>query len=637
VLLNAIGGNAPLEYTLYGDTLFSQASSVLDSLFPGLYTFKVSDSNSCPMEMAPGIFAQVAINQPNPLVIYEIKSNDISCHNFNDGSIIINATGGTAPLRYSLNSGLVYNFANTYAGLVDGIYSIKATDVNNCPVVNTAQSVSSYIVDITNPAPLASAVTVVDALCHGALNGTAEVLVTGGTLAQTSTYQYKWKDINQNVVGVQALLDSVASGLYALEIRDDNQCLLTSQAFIDQPDSIKVQGITSKNARCYRSQDAEIFVQATGGSGLTYSVDGGTTYQIPALFTGLDTGIYAVKITDANNCVSYPNGPFQVLITEPDSFYVSGSVLKNIDCFGNATGGISILASGGNLLEFSIDGGSTWSLNPEFDSLVAGSYALSVRDSAGCIGVGTVNNNVVLTEPTLLQANGLVLQGVKCEVDNSGSAEVQPFGGTMPYSITWETGDTNFVALGLQGFAYEFTVLDSHNCSYVGTVKIPTTDADCDSIPDVDDGFDDFDGDGLPNFRDEDADGDLLPDLIERDLNRDGIVYDDCDDDGMPNFLDVDYCTVFIPSVFTPNGDGANDKFIIPGIEEYEDNSLMIYDRNGNLVFSKAPYKNEFDGMTNGTTFLTSRDGLLPTGTYYYVLSIPSLDVREVGYFYIQR
>ena len=141
----------------------------------------------------------------------------------------------------------------------------------------------------------------------------------------------------------------------------------------------------------------------------------------------------------------------------------------------------------------------------------------------------------------------------------------------------------------------------------------------------------------MPNFRDEDSDGDLLPDLIERDLNRDGVVYDDCDDDGMPNFLDIDYCTVFIPSVFTPNGDGANDMFVIPGIEEYEDNTLMIYDRNGNLVFNKAPYKNDFDGMTNGTTFLTSRDGLLPTGTYYYVLSIPSLDIREIGYFYIQR
>jgi hypothetical protein len=55
------------------------------------------------------------------------------------------------------------------------------------------------------------------------------------------------------------------------------------------------------------------------------------------------------------------------------------------------------------------------------------------------------------------------------------------------------------------------------------------------------------------------------------------------------------------------------------------------------MVLSQAPYKNGFDGMTNGTTFLNSQDGFLPTGTYYYVLSIPSIDVREIGYFYIQR
>jgi gliding motility-associated-like protein len=637
LLINAVGGNSPLVYSLLGDTTLTQGSSVVDSLFPGVYTFKVSDSNNCPMELASGLFAQFTVDEPNPLVIYEIKSNDITCHNFNDGSIVINATGGNAPLRYSLNSGLVYGFANAYTGLVDGIYSIKATDAKNCPVVNTAQSVPSYIVDITNPAPLTGSITIVDALCHGSLNGSAEISVNGGTLAQGSLYQINWKDANQNIVGVNPLLDSVSSALYSIEIRDDNMCLLTAQAFIDQPDSIKVQSVLSKDAKCYRSADGEISVAASGGTGLLYSIDGGATFQIPSAFGMLDTGAYQVAITDANGCVSYPSGPFGIQINEPDSFFVSGSSIKNIDCFGNATGSIVIQASGGNLLEYSIDNGTTWQLDPAFDSLVAGTYLLEVRDSAGCIGVSTISGTVSLTEPTLLQASYTVLQGVVCETERNGSAEIQPIGGTSPYTIQWETGDTTFIAQGLQGFEYEFTVLDSQKCVFEGLVKIPTTDADCDSIPDVDDGFDDFDGDGVPNFRDEDADGDLLPDFVERDLNRDGVVYDDCDDDGMPNFLDVDYCTVFIPSVFTPNGDGANDKFVIPGIEEYPDNSLMIYDRNGNLVFSQAPYKNGFDGMTSGTTFLNSRDGLLPTGTYYYVLSIPSLDVREIGYFYIQR
>jgi gliding motility-associated-like protein len=637
VLFNAIGGNVPLTYSLSGDTTITQLGSIIDSLLPGLYTFQVSDSNSCPMELTPGLFAQFAIDQPDPLVIYEIISNDISCHNFNDGSIVINAVGGNAPLRYSLNSGLVYGLNSVYNNLVDGIYSIKATDLKNCPVVNTPQSVTNYIVDITNPDPLASAITVVDALCHGSLDGSSEIAITGGTLATGSSYQIAWRDANLNIVGFQELLDSIGSGMYTVEIRDDNQCLLQAQSFISQPDSIKVIGISSKNSKCYRSQDGEIVVTATGGSGLLYSIDAGANYQIPSIFSALDTGIYSITITDANSCVSYPSGPFQVILTEPDSFYVSGSTIKDVDCFGNASGSILIEASGGNLLEYSINNGATWQLSSFFDSLVSGIYTLDVRDSAGCIGVSTISNSATVSEPALLLANATVLQGVKCEVERLGSAQVIPSGGTLPYKIVWETGDTNFTAFGLQGFEYEFTVTDSQFCVYEGLVKVPTTDADCDSIPDFDDGFDDFDGDGIPNFRDEDSDGDLLPDIIERDLNRDGIVYDDCDNDGFPDFIDVDYCTLFIPSVFTPNGDGANDYFIIPGVEGFEDNSLVIYDRNGNLVFNQAPYKNGFNGVTNGTAFINSQDGFLPTGTYYYVLSIPSISVREIGYFYIQR
>jgi gliding motility-associated-like protein len=637
VLFNAIGGNVPLTYSLSGDTTITQIGSIIDSLLPGLYTFQVSDSNSCPMELTPGLFAQFSINQPDPLVIYEIISNDISCHNFNDGSIVINAVGGNAPLRYSLNSGLVYGLSNVYNNLVDGIYFIKATDAKNCPVVNTPQSVTNYIVDITNPDPLASAITVVDALCHGSLDGSSEISITGGTIASGSSYQIAWRDANLNIVGFQELLDSIGSGMYTVEVRDDNQCLLQSQSFISQPDSIKVVGISSKNSKCYRSQDGEIVVNATGGSGLLYSIDAGANYQIPSIFSALDTGIYSITITDANSCVSYPSGPFQVILSEPDSFYVSGSTIKDVDCFGNASGSILIEASGGNLLEYSINNGVTWQLSSFFDSLVSGIYTLGVRDSAGCIGVSTISSSASILEPTLLVANATALQGVKCEVERLGSAQVIPSGGTLPYKIVWETGDTNFTAFGLQGFEYEFTVTDSQFCVYEGLVKVPTTDADCDSIPDFDDGYDDFDGDGIPNFRDEDSDGDLLPDIIERDLNRDGIVYDDCDNDGFPDFKDVDYCTLFIPSVFTPNGDGANDYFIIPGVEGFEDNSLVIYDRNGNLVFNQAPYKNGFNGVTNGTAFINSQDGFLPTGTYYYVLSIPSISVREIGYFYIQR
>lgn len=63
-----------------------------------------------------------------------------------------------------------------------------------------------------------------------------------------------------------------------------------------------------------------------------------------------------------------------------------------------------------------------------------------------------------------------------------------------------------------------------------------------------------------------------------------------------------------VPNVFTPNGDGVNDTFIIPGLDTYSDNELTIINRWGNTVYQKTNYKNDWDG--NG----------LVEGTYFYVL-----------------
>ena len=76
--------------------------------------------------------------------------------------------------------------------------------------------------------------------------------------------------------------------------------------------------------------------------------------------------------------------------------------------------------------------------------------------------------------------------------------------------------------------------------------------SDNDGIPDAVEGSDDFDGDGVPNYRDTDSDGDGIPDAVE------GI--DDADGDGRPNFLDRDADGDSIPDslegVDDPDQDG---------------------------------------------------------------------------------
>lgn len=86
-------------------------------------------------------------------------------------------------------------------------------------------------------------------------------------------------------------------------------------------------------------------------------------------------------------------------------------------------------------------------------------------------------------------------------------------------------------------------------------------------------------------------------------------------------YTTIDNCsdTVYIPisvrefelqvyNVFTPNGDGVNDRYEIPYLERYISNHIYIFNRWGDLVYEKENYNGEWDG------------GKLPDGVYFYVL-----------------
>ncbi len=65
---------------------------------------------------------------------------------------------------------------------------------------------------------------------------------------------------------------------------------------------------------------------------------------------------------------------------------------------------------------------------------------------------------------------------------------------------------------------------------------------------------------------------------------------------------------LLIPNVFTPNGDGRNDTFVILGLEGYDKAELTIFNRWGNEVYRNSNYKNNWDG------------GGLNEATYYYLI-----------------
>ncbi|MGC4038693.1 MAG: gliding motility-associated C-terminal domain-containing protein [Chitinophagaceae bacterium] len=81
-------------------------------------------------------------------------------------------------------------------------------------------------------------------------------------------------------------------------------------------------------------------------------------------------------------------------------------------------------------------------------------------------------------------------------------------------------------------------------------------------------------------------------------------------------------CTVRIPSAFTPNADGLNDRFHIAGTGLVSSFHLLIADRYGNTVFESRDKNAYWDG--------TYRGKILPVGVYVYLLSYTESGNSEI-------
>jgi gliding motility-associated-like protein len=82
---------------------------------------------------------------------------------------------------------------------------------------------------------------------------------------------------------------------------------------------------------------------------------------------------------------------------------------------------------------------------------------------------------------------------------------------------------------------------------------------------------------------------------------------------------------------FSPNGDGINDWWKIPVLNDYPINTVVIINRWGGEVWKKDNYDNKnivFKGENmNGND--------LPDGTYYYIIQYNKTEKR--GWVYIKR
>ena len=428
ITVAVIDGVPPYTY-LWNDGN-AQTTTTATGLSAGTYSIIITDVNGCTTTSSG------TITEPPAIVVAIPTFNNVSCNGVCDGNATATGSGGTSPYSYLWSDGQNTAIA---AGLCAGNYSVTLTDNNGC------QEITS--ITLTEPVTLTTSVLVTDASCSGICDASATVIPSGGT----TPYIYTWNSIP---IQTNTTATGLCAGTYSIQVTDNNGCVSTSPAIINEPLALTSTIINQVGVDCNGDCDGYAEVSASNGtSPYTYLWDNGET---TALITGLCAGSYTVTITDNNGC-THTN---IATITEPTSL-TNTFTISDVDCFGNATGTATSQPSGGTA-PYSYQ----WNdLNLQTSNiatgLIAGTYTVIITDINGC----TLTENTTVNEPVeivlLVDTNGS-----NCGLPD-GSACVTLSSGFAPFTYSWNTNpiQSNSCATGLLAGTYNIIVTDATGCT----------------------------------------------------------------------------------------------------------------------------------------------------------------------------
>lgn len=269
----ATGGSQPYTY-LWNPG--GATSPLVTGVSAGMYSVTVTDNYGCTH------INTVSVTQPPALNASIINVQHVSCFNLGNGSANASVNGGTAPYLYSWTNGQTSVGA---VGLFADTYSVTVTDQNGC-------SATASVI-ITQPAPMAVAVSMGDTICPGQ-SANIGASASGGTVP----YTYFWQP---NVgFGSSQLVSPGVSTTYTAIVTDANGCTMTGTVAISVHNNNFSLSVNSTPAIC-AGQSATIAAVATGNTNLNYSWSH-TPANTPGPFTVTPQVTTVYSVTATNVC-----------------------------------------------------------------------------------------------------------------------------------------------------------------------------------------------------------------------------------------------------------------------------------------------------------------------------------------------
>lgn len=342
----------------------------------------------------------------------------------------------------------------------------------------------------------------------------------------------------------------------------------------------------------------------------------GTTYTLPDGSNVQTTGTYPVTLQNEFGCDSVVTTNLMVIDI------VLTSTQTDILCFSEKTGIFTAAASGGvspyNYDLFSAGNLLNSSTLGSFNTLGAGNYTIVATDNFGCFD----SVSTTLTEPSELTASSTSI-AVKCFGESNGEISITAAGGVVPYSFNLNNqsinSSGNFTLLPAGTYAY--TVTDNNGCTFnLSQVVTEPQNIVLQVVPDS--AFIDLGASIQLNITSNYDPATTYLWTPSMGLNcyncanpvfkmNDNIQYEItamvdingniCKAQASLPIVVIPNYNIYIPNLFTPNGDGINDFFSVMGnLQAIKLIEIKIFNRWGEKVYQGNDKYFAWDGTFNG-------------------------------------
>jgi len=419
------GGVAPFSFLWYNkSTGANVGTGATLSVTTGSYGVIITDSVGC---VYGSRFNLDTINVAvTPDFSYVINTTTANCNN---GSAAVGLlTGGVTPYSYSWSTG---SSASGISGVSGGTYKVTVTDGTGCAYTQSATVPQGEAITITSSATMPSCLD---------SNGTDTITASGGT----APYTYTWSN-----GATTPVVTGLSAGTYMVTVQDALGCYATHSDVFSDANAITATYLATASS-CTAATGAVILNVSSPLSPYTVIWD---TYpaQRGDTISGLAPGTYTYDIHTNSGCSLTGT----VTIPKLENIVLAFSATE-ATC-GAANGALVVFPVGGSM-PYNV----SWSTGATTDSIsgiAAGNYNVTVTDSLGCTQTGSITLPGTSTLGVALSQTQ-----ASCRYTANGSLLATAFGGTSPYTYSWNTGATAAYITALGTGDYNVTVTDHSGC-----------------------------------------------------------------------------------------------------------------------------------------------------------------------------